>query len=186
MHWQDHSTCPVTNAHPFGEDLCQFLWDEKQLELLPDYGWLDGGCLILSAALYTWSGGQLTPRAWVFSGKDGLVVDHWVATVIIDCIEIVIDGDGVGTVDDLSTKMAYESSNDGWLSDQSAQFFADATHGRRPLEEANLWTDQVVHELTRRLAREFGSFDLDRLSLGIPDCDMGARLNEQKHRSLSI
>jgi|GEM_PF-3667829 len=83
------------NHHPFGVALRRFLLSRKALALLPDCGWLDGGCLVLSDALVRWSGGTLRPGGTLRAKEDRLFLDHAFAWIVVDGAPCILDGDGL-------------------------------------------------------------------------------------------
>lgn len=182
--WQDLSSSPTLNVHPLGAHLVDVLWAEEALDLLPGYGWLDGGCLVLCCALQQWSGGVLSPCAWVRNTSDGdQRIDHWAVSTQIESEHLFLDGDGLGTEADLVAKMTLEGRADGQLVLDAGALFALACDGKRPIEEANLYPGHPVNELVRHLNIQLGAFSLDHIVLGWPDRGLG--LPAARQRSLT-
>lgn len=172
MRWQSFDDGIAQNLHPFGQDLQAFLQQDHQLQILPGCGWMDGGCLILAAALRTWSQGKLGVAAWMREcahTDDGLLVDHYAATVLDEDVLVLLDGDGLGTYGDFTAKMGLEQASEGFLVVDAMPYFEMACAGRRPDVEANLYPNNPVPELARRLGNAFGDFSMDRIWLGWPE-----------------
>ena len=85
------------NYHPLGQRLKAVLARPAMLRHLPDYGWLDGGCLQLADALVIWSGGRLQVGGVLRSLPTGLpFLDHAFAYYAAPgWAPIVWDGDGL-------------------------------------------------------------------------------------------
>lgn len=172
MRWQSFVEGVAQNQHPFGADLQAFLWEESQVELLPECGWLDGGCLILASAIRAWSLGQAGIAAWVRpydQSPDGLLVDHYAATLCDEGQLLFIDGDGIGTEDDFIEKMGMEPDRGGFLMPDALVLFDAACAGQRPCNEVNLAPRNPAALLARRLGQAFGPFSMERVWLGWPE-----------------
>ncbi len=177
MRWQSFDEGVAQNLHPFGQDLQAFLQEDRQLQILPGHGWMDGGCLVLAAALRTWSRGRLGVAAWMREcgqSDDGLLIDHYAASILEEDVLVLFDGDGLGTADDFTAKMGLERAPEGFLVVDAMSYFEQACSGLRPGVEANLYPDNPVPALVKRLAGAFGEFSMDRIWLGWPDCELGA------------
>lgn len=83
------------NHVPFGRALRRFLLSREPLALLPECGWLDGGCLVLRDALVTWGQGALHPGATLRSNGERLFVDHGFTWLELGGRRVIVDGDGV-------------------------------------------------------------------------------------------
>ncbi|WP_323025767.1 hypothetical protein [Castellaniella sp.] len=177
MRWQAFSKGIAQNLHPFGQDLLVFLQEDRQVRILPGYGWMDGGCLVLAAALRAWSQGRLGIAAWMrecAQTDDGLLVDHYAATVLDEDVFLLLDADGLGTVEDFTAKMDLEQTSGGFLVVDALPYFEQACIGQRPKIEANLYPGNPVPTLVSGLVQAFGDFTMDRIWLGWPERGLDA------------
>lgn len=161
-----------SNLSPFGRILHQWLYEPAQMQLLPDWGWVDGGCLILTEALRKWSHGLLQPSAWVFDHQGQVVVSHYAAKHRCSGSgDVFIDGDGLSTESEMLAKLNYESwGRKHRLAPDGANFFQEAVMGLRPAIEANLpGYEHISMTLAKKMAHEFGPFSEPVLSLDMLD-----------------
>lgn len=91
---------------PFGLKLRRFLWSQPCLALLPECGWLDGGCLILRDALVQWGNGYLHPGASHRTHRSITFVDHGFAWLDVMGHRLFIDGDGIQEESAFKEKLA--------------------------------------------------------------------------------
>ena len=55
----------------------KFLWALSQVKLIPEFGWNDGGCLLLAKANEIWSEGELTiTGVWKQTNPGQHVLQH--------------------------------------------------------------------------------------------------------------
>ncbi|RIY41144.1 hypothetical protein [Neopusillimonas maritima] len=173
LRWQDFSTTPTENFHPFGDELATFLLEDEQLDLLSHCGWMDGGCLVLACALSQWSMGQLSPQAWIRPrAGDQVVVDHYAVAIELEGEWLFLDGDGLGTAADFEYKMQLECGQAGYLASAPMTYYKKACLGQRPCEEANLYPGNPVPRLVKALSQHFGDFEVDRVLLGWPNMEL--------------
>lgn len=74
----------------FGMDLREFLYEPQQLDLLPDCGWLDGGCRSLMKALKQWLGEENVQTFMLVKNPEDEHAEH----VFLKVGDYFIDGDG--------------------------------------------------------------------------------------------
>src|SRR3546814_15236667 len=107
---------------------------------------MDGGCLALDQAMRVWGPGMLEPVAWV-TWLDGVqpteaarsiddsrvLVQHYAVAYELGDRTLVIDGDGIGTVDDFEQNMTALERRPGLIHPDAA----------RLIESSNLRSDLV-------------------------------------------
>lgn len=77
----------------FNETLKAFLYQENVLDLLPDCGWLDGGCRSLMRALRFWLGEENTTPFLIVKRREDQHAEH----AIVKVGEYFLDADGAST-----------------------------------------------------------------------------------------
>lgn len=88
----------VQNRHPLGR---AFRRTRRLQAVLPDYGFLDGGCLSLALAVQR----VLGEAAEVVFVLAGAFPQHAVVRLVLDDEVLYLDADGLGSADDLLAKM---------------------------------------------------------------------------------
>lgn len=166
------------NLSPFGRALHAWLNEDEQIEMLPSFGWVDGGCLVLSQALRQWSLGELGTSVWQLkecspAGEDNWTISHYCAKV--PGKDVHIDGEGLFTHQEMLKKLNHTSLPNGIVHvrarfDKEETLLQEALSGKRPDFEAS-WhgLEGVASELARKLHREFGPYRLDVLGLDMLD-----------------
>lgn len=105
-----------------------------------DFGFQDGGCAMFAQGLVEWSDGRLTLGSYVLPGRG---VQH----VVAHDDGIVLDSDGVSTVDEGTTKLAL-------LEDCPGCRFV---HGFDPRASMSIpWSRASSSEIAGRLQRMIG------------------------------
>ncbi len=92
----------VSNSSGFGKALARLCRSDAMLEFMPDHGFADGGCLSLALALKAWLGEEHVRIR--FAGRPGRL-DHAVAEIAIEGRPFYLDGDGMGTFEDVVEKL---------------------------------------------------------------------------------
>lgn len=88
----------------FGKQLRKFLYGKRNMSLLPDCGWLDGGCRSLMKALQIWLDEENVNTYAIMSEENEEHCDH----AFIKVGELFIDGDGVSTEKEMYERWLYE------------------------------------------------------------------------------
>lgn len=102
----------VSNGSGFGKAFARLCRSDAMLAEMPDFGFMDGGCLSLALAVREWLGADVARIR--FAGRPGRL-DHAVAEIAIDGRPYLLDGDGLGTWDDVREKLRSLESCDGAL-----------------------------------------------------------------------
>ena len=91
----------VINKRPFGTDLKRLLQRRDIFSLIngKGCGWMDGGCVTLASAFKRWIGPDA--ETWCFC--EGAIPHHVVTRILKK--DIFLDGDGLGTCEDLQDKL---------------------------------------------------------------------------------
>ena len=92
----------VSNSCGFGKAFARLCRSDGMLDLMPDHGFGDGGCLSLALAVQAWLGEDSVRIR--FAGRPGQL-DHAVAEISIEGRPFYLDGDGLGTWDDVVEKL---------------------------------------------------------------------------------
>ena len=102
----------VSNGSGFGSAFARICRSDAMLAEMPDFGFMDGGCLSLALAVREWLGPDVARIR--FAGRPGRL-DHAVAEISIDGRSYLLDGDGMGTWDDVREKLRILEACDGAL-----------------------------------------------------------------------
>jgi hypothetical protein len=102
----------VSNGSGFGRAFARLCRSDAMLAEMPDFGFMDGGCLSLALAVREWLGPDVARIR--FAGRPGRL-DHAVAEISIDGRPYLLDGDGMGTWDDVREKLRILEACDGAL-----------------------------------------------------------------------
>lgn len=168
----------VQNHTPFGEHLQSFL--AENIDVLPGFGWMDGGCLALAQAMRVWGPAMFEPVAWV-SWLDGMqpaevsrsiddsriLVQHYAVACELEDLTLVIDGDGVGAVVDFEQKMTALERRPGFIHPDAARLI-ESSNSRSDLEVNLAQASPYISEIVKRLRREFGDFSPSFLNIDLP------------------
>lgn len=137
----------------------RFLWSSAQVKLIPEFGWNDGGCLILAMALREWSRNELVIQAvWREQKPLKPIIQHFVC--YSDKTDRYIDADGVMTKQGLLLwKMAnLEHVPDCYV---NADFSIELV-----IKEGEIPHDLNASSiLAKRIESKFGSFSQARIHL---------------------
>lgn len=134
-------------------------WLQDQLDLLPDFGWMDGGCFTLAKALQKLGEKHGTAvQMYAFNRENGSP-DHFLVGPADGYPGLYLDGDGFADGAEVVRKMREEEGVDGYLSvlrdEETAQVHA----------LQSFWYDKsVADELAARLDKAFGVAMLDHLT----------------------
>lgn len=143
----------VVNASPFGKDLRAFLQEPAQLGLLPDCGYMNGGCWTLAEALRTWSGGLFT----LFAVKD-VSPAHIVCGFVEPRGLVVLDGEGMAWEEELRVRMRLR---------ESFQTADVVTFDREEVSRNGIiLAPEAASQYARRLESRFGPFNWLRVIAG--------------------
>lgn len=126
-------------------------WLREQYDLLPGFGWMDGGCLILASALQRW--GQLDDvyiQLWVFRQAPGRF-DHFAAGVRTHSGLVLIDSDGVATQEELCLKMEQEEGVKGFVEPLRSYELEQVLR-----QDEIFYDEERVQALVRRIIATFG------------------------------
>ncbi|WP_305906274.1 hypothetical protein Q9L42_020740 (plasmid) [Methylomarinum sp. Ch1-1] len=148
----------IKNHHPFGKDLQAFCAQDKNIELFPSHGFMDGGCYALAIALKQYLSGVRT--AFYSLSRPG-IIDHIVLQVKTPSGEFYLDADGIATKDDLLTK-AERMEN---FCQPELNPFDPASYDEEDLGITGYYIDGIPFELTARLRSALGEFDPDMLDV---------------------
>ncbi len=85
------------------EGFREFLYRPENLNLLPECGWLDGGCRSLMTAIRLWLGTDITTPYQIVKEEQEAHSQHVIAKVG----KYFIDGDGISITDDLIDRWLY-------------------------------------------------------------------------------
>lgn len=137
---------PMT-TNTFPSDLNDWLNRDKQLALLPDCGWMDGGCRILATALQRWIGSHAQLVA-VGSAAGRPAADHVAVQLIGSDGDIVIDADGPAKGQDYLQRLRdLEGMPDPWT---------DCADGNLLDQHGILNEASIVDELYSRILAHYG------------------------------
>src|SRR3546814_15616958 len=119
---------------------------------------MDGGCLALDQAMRVWGPGMLEPVAWV-TWLDGVqpteaarsiddsrvLVQHYAVAYELGDLTLVIDGDGIGTVDDFEQRMTALERRPGFINPNDARLI-ESSNLRRDLEVNLSQCSTLIHK----------------------------------------
>jgi hypothetical protein len=127
-------------------------WLQEQLDLLPDFGWMDGGCFALAKALQKLGEKHgVVAQMHVFFRENGSP-DHFLVGVRDGSRVLCLDGDGFADRAEVLRKMREDEGVDGYLGLMSDVEIAQI-HAVK-----SFWYDtNVVDELVARLDATFGA-----------------------------
>jgi hypothetical protein len=142
---------PKFTRKSFSKKFKRFLFSNRQLDLLPGYGWNDGGCWTLAQAIREWSGDSVPLYAvYSYLEKAGRpIVQHLV--VELPDQNLHLDADGILTAYELLVDKMEDSEmvDDPYL----APFRKDLVR----FDEIELLPG-VATILSKRLKNRFGDF----------------------------
>jgi len=134
--------------------LKRFLLQDSTLSLLPDCGWLDGGCRSLMKAFMLCFDFDVEPYM-IVQDPNHLHAEH----ALIKIGDYFLDGDGVSTEEQL----IYKWKNDIGLAQVFLKPFNPLQEPSSETEEPYYIHDESIHELARALDHTFDQDCLQQL-----------------------
>lgn len=124
-------------------------WLREQYDVLPDFGWLDGGCLTLALAMRALGRRYDFPVSIACFYRENGSPDHFLAKSSLH--GRFFDGDGFATAEEVVWKMNQQEGVDGHLE------VIDDQELDRIMAESVFWHNRgVVEEICDRLDKAFG------------------------------